>query len=217
MEQREFWLRMPNATPFDQDNWFETFLGSFVLPVVETGALNRFWFSRYGGPGNHQARFRYEVDGYERITEKVDELFRAHSLEVLSGGPFDILGDLSGVRFLGRNQRQTDGRARGSLIFDYLHATARLFLDCLSHRDEEGRWHLEVNEEQLNNPFGSSFETYHHLLCNMTDVPTAIALGEIEGQSGQIVRSPLYFTLLGQELLEKGMQLKHTGTIRVWF
>lgn len=162
-------FQLPNAVPFDAANWFETFVGQIVVPLVRTGKIQRYWFTRYETGGKKSASFRFYTRDVNGIEKKAKEL--ALSLHA-TGGTADLAydaGEISGhPRFLGTNQRQTDGKARKELIWDFLHASAALYLDCLSHQDGQGRWNLEVNKDQLNCSTGETFESFHHMFCNIT-------------------------------------------------
>ena len=52
-------------------------------------------------------------------------------------------------------------------------ASSRLALDCLTGPDEKGYFHFEKNDNKQN-PLGSSFETFHHVFCNITEVPLSV-------------------------------------------
>lgn len=203
MEQRELYAKLPNSRPFDTDVFFPTFVGSFVLPLLATQNITRYWFTQYGSAENREIRFRYELDSFARLQRQFDGLVAQLGLTVNNSAPFDVVGDLSGIRFLGINQRQKDYRARGEIIFDYLHATARLYIDTLSHCDGNGYWHREDNQDRGNNDKGDSFETYHHLLCNMTGVPTEVVYAKVVETGETVFLSRLYFKIVQQDLLGK--------------
>jgi hypothetical protein len=200
MEQRELYAKLPNNKPFDTDAFFPTFLGSFVLPLLSSQNITRYWFTQYGSPGNRQIRFRYELASFAQLQPQFDNLVAQSGLTVLNSADFDVVGDLSGMRFLGTNQRQKDYRARAEMIFDFLHATARLYIDTLSHCDANGYWQREDNKDLGNNDKGDSFETYHHLLCNMTSVPTEGVYAEVKETGKTGVFSRLYFKITREEL-----------------
>jgi len=113
---------------------------------------------------------------------------------------FDIHADLSGTRFLGTNQRQTDAPDRGSKIFDFLHTASVLTLDQISHRDQGGYWVWEENPDRGNNHSGKTLEIVHHLFCNLSAVPTAVVVVDsVQANQKQInqIQSPLYAKNLG--------------------
>ncbi len=207
MEQRELYAKLPNNPPFDTDAFFPTFVGSFVLPLLATQNITRYWFTQYGSAGNRQIRFRYELNSFAQLQPQFDALVTQLGLTVNNSAVFDVVGDLSGQRFLGTNQRQTNYRARGEMIFDYLHATARLYIDTLSHCDANGYWHREDNQDRGNNDKGDSFETYHHLLCNMTGVPTEVVYAKIVETGETAFLSRLYFKIIRDELVAKKLTL----------
>ena len=60
----------------------------------------------------------------------------------------------------------------------FLTATSRLFIDALQGPDDQGYFRLEHNTEQNNNPHGSTFESIHHLFCNITDPPLHVLVAE---------------------------------------
>ncbi len=39
MVHKSLHLLLPAQRPFDKDNWFESFVGNFVLPVLDTGKV----------------------------------------------------------------------------------------------------------------------------------------------------------------------------------
>src|SRR2546421_8839290 len=132
----------PTEPRFSGPNWFKTFVGSFVVPIVATGYVQSYWFSRYedGQHGRH-ARFRIRTQNPAALEAKEKELAATLMLQDLADEPnYDGDEIRNGARFLGANQRQHDGDARYELIWDFLHALSKLFVDCLSHQDQEGRW-----------------------------------------------------------------------------
>lgn len=196
---------LPNDPPFDwaepdPGNWYDSFLGNVVLPVVSTGKLDRFWFSHYGGlPSTCEAKFRFTTDHFADVDPLIQDLLRKYKLKLVKEhektypADFDIIGDLvkgpMGVRFFGANKRQRDREARGQIIFDMLHSVARLTLDCLSESDGDGHWYREINSDENNDHFGDTLEAAHHLFCNETSVPTGIC---VISESPLKLMSPMY-------------------------
>jgi len=158
----------PNSHPYDTDTVRWQLLGDVVLPFVEQNLPSRFWFSRYHGGGvPSQIFLRYESDKMAKNLPTLDP--EEHH-------EFDIIEDLSGPRFLGDNEQNRDRNIRGNLLFDFLHTASRLTLAQLSHLDNAGYWQIEKNSDHVNNHFGSSLESMHHLFCNLSSVPTAVVL-----------------------------------------
>jgi hypothetical protein len=96
----------PSAPPFDRPvpqpgNWYDSFLGNVVLPVYETGKLDRFWFTQYGAFGkDHHAKFRFSTKHFDDIHAVLQPLIAKYSLTLQQEHghtyphPFDIIGDL---------------------------------------------------------------------------------------------------------------------------
>lgn len=61
----------------------------------------------------------------------------------------------------------------------------------------------EDNQDRGNNDKGDSFETYHHLLCNMTGVPTEVVYAKFVETGETVFLSRLYFKIVQQDLLGK--------------
>ena len=144
--------KIPFEAPFDQHNWFETFIGSFVVRLLETGHCQSYWFSRYEDSqhGRH-ARFRIRTENPAAIEAKAKDFAKELNLNDLADEPNYDGGEIRNeLRFLGVNQRQSDRDARYELIWDFLHASSKLFVDCLSHQDEQGRWAMEGNTDAGN-------------------------------------------------------------------
>ncbi len=202
-------FELPNAVPFDAANWFETFVGRIVAPLVSTGKIQRYWFTRYETSGKKSALFRFytlDVKGIERKAKKL-----ARRVQV-TGGTANVTydaGEISGhPRFLGINQRQTDGKARKELIWNFLHASAVLYLDCLSHKDGEGRWSLEANPDILNCSTGDTFESFHHMFCNITGFAPQIYYFNDPRLNG--FHSPMYYHAMFEKQIQANIALnKH--------
>ncbi len=73
-------LVLPNNRRFSGSNWFENFVGNFVLPVLDTGKVHQYWFSRYEDNGTRHVRFRFTIDDYKLVQPLVDELIKKYKL-----------------------------------------------------------------------------------------------------------------------------------------
>jgi len=208
MIHKSLHLLLPNSKPFDKENWFESFVGNFVVPIIATGKVHQYWFSRYGRNGQREIRFRFALDDYDEIKPLVEELIVKYSLcNLKDEDNYNVIDNLGTKRFLGNNQRQSNRAERAQLVFDYLHSISRLFVDCLSHSDENKYFYQEKNTD-LNNPHGSVFESLHHLLCNITDATTVVV--EVEMDNEQMFLSELYLSHLvdyaqrsGKDVIQK--------------
>jgi len=162
--------------------------------------LSWFWFSRYVSfdmndsgdcvigqipddckmpiqpempPMHRSLRFRFE------IADQQEQIFRARLLQLIAESNYATSGildydkvlDTGNDRFLGIENRQ-EGRAarRADLVTDFYYAISRLMIDSLVGQ-EDGRFRLEQSDDLANNPRGSTFQSLHHLFCNITEVP----------------------------------------------
>ena len=171
-------LVLPKDKRFSGDNWFENFVGNFVLPILDTGKLHQYWFSRYEDNGTRHVRFRFTIDNYKSVQPLVKQLIKKYNLiDLKDEEKYNLVHDLGSQRFRA-NKKQKNNRAQ--LIFNYLYSIAVLYVDCL-REDKKGNFHLEKNKN-YNNPHGSIFESLHHLFCNMTDVKTYVIKCRIGGK-----------------------------------
>jgi hypothetical protein len=193
MPAKSLSLNIPDVPPYDRaESWFESFVGNNLIALVEVCQFRRFWFTRYGavGHGKH-ILFRFEVDDLASVAANIEELKNKFELGSEGYGDYDYAGDIGrgeGSRFMGTNTRHQDSSRRGSAAFDFLHVSARLFLDCLSGPDDAGYFQLE---RETNSKFSveTSMEQFHHLFCNLSCVPTFIAIAAHPGLPGHQVMS----------------------------
>jgi hypothetical protein len=160
-------IGIPDTKPFDRVDWFEAFVGNFVLPVLDTKLIDSYWFSRYQDPKKH-ARFRIKTKDYSLIKPKIDDLIKDLGLTNLADEEKYDGGEFRGRRFVGENARKIDPVARQELIWDFLHASSRLYVDTFSHCDADKYWYREQNHDRGNNIDGDTIESPHHLFCNLT-------------------------------------------------
>jgi hypothetical protein len=74
------------------------------------------------------------------------------------------------LRFIENNVSQVRKEERANLVVDYLHSISKLIVDCIEVLHTTEGFSLEKSTS-MENPNGSIFESLHHLLCNMTNVP----------------------------------------------
>lgn len=168
-------------------------------------ALEWFWFSRYVLPANDSAdcqieaipdefkqlldpggnalhrsmRFRFSVSGelQEAFERRASELIAAGGYCISDFRPYDSVDDTGSNRFLGLENRGEGRREqRAALITNLYSVIAQLVVDALVGPDEQGRFRFEINDDTLNNPRSSTFQSVLHLFCNITDVPTDVYL-----------------------------------------
>lgn len=193
---------VPSSEP--QEGWAETLIGRIFRPLRERFAdrLEWFWFSRYGefaddlddceagnisseymlpraegGLSHRSMRFRYSVaDGrLEEFEQSAKQLIDGHGYSISDFRPYDFVADTGSDRFLGVENR-LPGRAeqRAWLVTQFYMASSRLVLDALAGPDADGRYRLETNDHLHQNPRGSTFQSIHHLFCNITGTPTDV-------------------------------------------
>lgn len=171
-------LSIPDAAPYDrQETWFSSFVGNNLLPIIESVNFSRFWFTQYGAvSAGKSILFRFEIDDLNAIAAYVAELQQKFPSGPDGYTDYGHAGDLGcgeNSRFFGNNSRHQDKDRRGELAFDFVHACAKLYIDCLSGPDQSGYYQLEEEKSSGFN-IETSFEQYHHLVCNMTYVPTFV-------------------------------------------
>lgn len=192
------------ASSEPDDGWAETLVGRVfrLLTVRFSDQLNWFWFSRYGPltedsgdcdmakipetykvlahPGaaiSHRSmRFRYSIadDRQEEFEQAALQIIIEQGYVVSDFRPYDFVADTGSNRFLGNENRRVDGAARrAQLVTQFYMACCRLVIDALVGPDKEGRYRLESNDD-FQNPGRSSFQSIHHLYCNITNTPTDV-------------------------------------------
>ena len=141
--------------------------------------------------------FRFDISDAEQqnFDNALDVLLNQFDYQVPGGViAYDYLADLGGDRHVGNLNRNAARRQqRADLVALHYMSTSRLILDCLIGPDPQQRYLLETNDDPQN-PQQSSFESLHHLFCNMTNVPTSILLGVGTHWSGrQQIQCPVKF------------------------
>jgi hypothetical protein len=193
---RQTRIFVPNTPPFDGDTWTESILGNVIAPLArEHPSLQWFWFSRYVQPradsGDcdiseipekfaidelfRSVRFRYAIPEEEGggFEHRARELIDASGARISDFRRYDWVADLGGDRFVGQERSDSRRENRAELVANCLSTVCRLTLDCLRGPDQDGRYRFEENDSDQN-PHGSTFESLHHLFCNITNVPTSV-------------------------------------------
>jgi hypothetical protein len=196
---RQTRIFVPRNQLFDHDQWAETVIGRIILPIIcNADYLIWYWFSRYDCPKEvdsgdcdinqipmefmnldsqhyRSVRFRYSLEeslvgNFERYCLK---LIQDSGCAISDFRDYDFIGDLGSDRHLGGERSSNRRRGRAELVVSLYHATSRLVLDALIGPDEQGRYSLEYNDSNQN-PLHSTFESLHHVFCNITDVPLRV-------------------------------------------
>jgi len=161
--------------------WF--WFSRYVEPARESGDCNIVEIPdeykqplQSGGEQLHRSmRFRFNIadDQQAEFERRASELIEQGGYCISDFRDYDYVEDTGSNRFLGIENRQS-GRAeqRALLTTNLYWAISRLAIDALVGPDEHGRFKMERNDDLVQNPRGSTFQSLHHLFCNITNVPT---------------------------------------------
>ncbi len=198
MNPRQTRIFVPNASPYDGNDWYEQVLGEIVRPLLQKyeQELNWLWFTRYvlelgGGDDkdcdiskltsdylvnnvHRSVRLRVSIhDNYQNIVETNGQsLIQKAKCFISDWRPYDIINDLGGHRFIEDQSNKVIRERRAEKVVLFLYYNSRLILDCLKQPVQGAKWQFEYNTNG-ENPHHSMFESVHHLFCNMTAVPLA--------------------------------------------
>ena len=170
-------VTLPDTKPFDRGDWFEQFVGHFVLPVLATNLVQSYWFTRYQDPTKH-ARLRLKTADYAPLKPTVDGLIGTLHLTDKVDEEDYADNEFTGKRWCGEKTPAVVPATRQKLVWDYLAASAALYVDTYSHADADGYWIREVSHDRGNNIDGDTMESAHHILCNMTAVRPRVEMIE---------------------------------------
>lgn len=166
--------------------------------------LNWFWFSRYlqeatdsadcdisltpdeykrpldspGVPHHRSMRLRFSISDPLRCSafeQRAREVIDVGGYRISDFRDYDYVADTGSNRFLGVENRQP-GRAkqRAILATTFYCAISKLVVDAIVGPDDHGRFRMETNDDLNQNPRRSTFQSFLHLFCNITDVPTDV-------------------------------------------
>lgn len=216
MSYHSIHLQFPANAPYDQENWFETFVGRFVKPLLRTGLVQQYWFTRYGNAHVREIRLRLTTYDFATLWPIVQRQIQANGFTDFADEVGATLeNNLGGGRFLSPDAPNQSADHRGQLMLNFLDAAAALFVESLIGPDGEGRFRQEKSTD-VNNPHGSIFETAHHLFCNTTGVVTEVEIFRI-GNNDLVLESPLYASQIKAQLQAKKIPFADMGKVRVKF
>jgi len=177
--------------------------GRVLRPLlVEFPSISAYWFTRYGEdragssgdcditkiPANFEnngifrsIRFRFWVsdDILQPIDDRLLQLVTQNGFAISDVRPYDDIGDLANDRFLEGQLTQARQSTRRDLMKSFLHGASGLFIDMLEGPNADGNFLLAKNNNGQN-PHGSTFESIHHLFCNLTDVTTTVFVPSLQ-------------------------------------
>ena len=125
-------------------------------------------------------RLRFSITDVERCSafeRRGTELIDAGGYRISDFRDYNYVADIGSPRFLGVENRQA-GRPerRAELGAAFYCAISKLVIDATVGPDEHGRFRMETNDDVNQNPRRSTFQSFLHLFCNITNVPTDVYL-----------------------------------------
>ncbi len=166
-------------------------VGNLVKPVVEKFEGLKYWFSFYG----NYIQFAAYTDRFDLLAEALRN--RAADLGFVLVRPPEandtLEGDCARDKFL--TDPSKDKMRRAKLVLDYLHTISALYVDTLVENGDF--WAVEENSD-ANNPDRVPFQAFHHMLCNISQVPLAIYRYQFNGN--QVWDSPFAISHIATQL-----------------
>ncbi len=135
--------------------------------------------------GHRSLRFRFQLDDEvkDQFEQRLRELLATFDYAISDVRSYDEVADTGSERFLGaENALSNRAPVRARLVTQIYHTTSQLLLDTLVGPDADGRYRVENNELRNQNPNGCTFESVHHVFCNISSVPTSILFRNQAGQ-----------------------------------
>ena len=192
---------VPWATPYTNEHWVEAVAGLILQPLIQKYDISWFWFTRYGegfsgsnvdtdlsGIPTHykhpnqdayrSVRFRIWIEDQDQtaVDSDLKSLVTSAACWIADLRHYPDIDDLADPRFCGGAYNLPRREERRDHMRDFLCSSARLFLHMLEGPDSSGGFKLEGNSDIGQNPDGATFQSIHHLFCNLTDVPLSIYL-----------------------------------------
>lgn len=127
-------------------------------------------------------RFRFEIENRSQFAfeERLRDLIAEHGYAISDIRDFDQVKGLGGDRFLAtENLNPGHDLRRANLVKLFLQAVSQLVVDGLVGPDHAGRYRMESNNHN-ENPLSSTFESIHHMFCNISGVPISVLLKDSE-------------------------------------
>lgn len=187
---------VPWADPYTMEQWIETIAGRILQPLIQKHQISYFWFTRYleGHSGSNvdtdlsaapqgyrhpnqdayrSLRFRFWIGDQDQKTIDADlkSLVVSADCWISDLRGYDDLNDLANNRFCGEPYSDQRREERRDLMRDFLCSSSKLFFHMLQGPDPKGSYSLERNIDRGQNPEENTFQSIHHLFCNLTDVP----------------------------------------------
>lgn len=200
---------VPPALPYRDECWVETVVGRIIAPLVGKHGIAHFWFTRYaqdrkGSEGDtdlskipphfeqggnfRSVRFRFWLpEAKKNVFENdLNRQVADAMCWIADLRHYNDVEDLANDRFCGGDFSQIRREGRRDHMREFLTGTAHLFVHMLEGPNGAGEFHLEQNQRRDQNPEGATFQSIHHLFCNMTEVPVFAQISEFT------IGSPMY-------------------------
>jgi hypothetical protein len=202
MADRQVSIYVPAS---DIDRWTTTVLG-VLGPTIQGTTFEWCWAANYTHPWDADAtadkapdtfkiendnktfgffvKFRYRLEQWQTFENSVRNVATSRGWFPVFGD-YDLVADLGKDRFLATEQTGTTAQPaprriqRAELLARFLHQGLLLALDALVQ--DGAVWRFEHNEDNQDNPTGSTFQSIVHLVCNLTQAATLVRMQSPEG------------------------------------
>lgn len=171
----EIWV--PRRAPYNRADCWSCIIGDFIKPVMDALPTALIWYVR---EGKHLQLCIATSERAKalRLVKRVATLTRFRVKRVLPG---TVGGALAGTRWMSAAKIGTPAEgARSILMLRAMDAVCRLHLNTLvpvvNPVDGYPTWRYEQNADARQNPHGSLFESFTHLIANATEAQFTIHL-----------------------------------------
>ncbi len=160
----EIWW--PKKAPYNHPaHGWPTIIGDFVKPLVAAHPGMRIWFLREGP----WWQLCFAADDLKAANDTMRKVARKLGFSIKRYIRGSTLGGaLGGTRWVSRAKQGTKAeRQRSYLLTEACHGVCGAYTDTLVKRGKY--WVVEAPECTRQNPHGNLFESFTHLVANITD------------------------------------------------
>ncbi len=167
----EIWV--PKRAPYNHvTHGWSTIVGDFVKPLVAAHPGIRVWFLREG-PWWQLCFAALDLVAANQTIRRIARQKRFSIKRYIRGSTLG--GALGGSRWLPRaKQGKKAERQRSCLLTEACHAVCSVYLDSLVKRGKY--WVVESPQCARQNPHGNLFESFMHLVANISDAQFDVKL-----------------------------------------
>ena len=131
-------------------------------------------------------RMSVDKNKKDELKKSIEDCAEKHGYKAVNFEPYNLVGDLGSDRFSPPrfNDKRLDKNlkvVRANEIVQYMFSVCKMFFWSLK-KDSNGCYVPEKNNEPCNSTSKSTLESYHHMFCNITDVPLYVF--EKDGEVG---------------------------------